>query len=230
MWPATLASVAAERLQGNPATCGPRSARVDAQLARARSRADQLDAQLASSPVRAAERRERKSFRERLAVAVRKLPPPVVELGDGEVGYGMAPYRYDDCFQAAIATATQTPIEQVPDLHLDDRFKEGGIAEEIYRASWETVGRWADAQGLVLTFHRRVPVARRRWVGVVPVASLSTVDPSRPLGVDHCLVMEHDTLVFDPICTVKPPIGLRVQHFPPSAIAWGVSFDRKEQR
>lgn len=147
---------------------------------------------------------------------------PVVELDGGEVGYGMDPYRLDDCFQAAIATTTQIPIEQVPDLRLDKRVAAGEDPDEINLQGWERIYRWLQGRGLGLVIHEDVPVARDRWIGVVR-------DPS-PAGpfCDHCLVMCHDELVFDPACTVKAPPGERTMHFRPSAIAYGISFDREE--
>jgi hypothetical protein len=141
-----------------------------------------------------------------------------------EVGYGMepTPKRGDDCLAAAIATALQHPIEQVPDLRLDKRIEAGEDPREVSRSSWERIARWAEGLGLELTFHEQVPADRRRWIGVCP-------DPkgSWMLG-DHCLVMSRDRLVFDPSVSVKRPPGMTVARFSPSDIAYGISFDRKD--
>jgi hypothetical protein len=140
-----------------------------------------------------------------------------------EVGYCMDPYRYDDCFQAAVATATQTPIEQVPDLELDRRLREGADFTELNRMAWERIGEWADSRGLRLHIHGRVPAARRRWIGVV------VVEGDRARFNDHCLVMDHDRLVLDPMCSVRPPPGTRLRIFHPNEISYGISFDPKEE-
>lgn len=120
--------------------------------------------------------------------------------GEGdEVGYGMFPYpdRGDDCFPAAIATALQHPIEQVPDLRIDARIAAGEDPVTVSRSSWLRIDRWARELGFVLTIHDEVPVARDRWVGVCP-------DPagSWMLG-DHCLVMSRERLLFDPMTVAR---------------------------
>jgi hypothetical protein len=60
-----------------------------------------------------------------------------------EIGYGMHPFRTDDCLRAAIATVTQIPIEQVPDLGLDDCVRRGEDPEEISVNSWGRIEDWA---------------------------------------------------------------------------------------
>lgn len=142
-----------------------------------------------------------------------------------EVGYCMAAFRGDDCLQAAIATATQVPIEAVPDLDLARRLEAGGDPEEISADCWDRLDRWAAARGTVMAFHDDVPAPRDRWVGVVTW---------QPFGVtpegfsDHCLVMSHDRLVFDPSCGVQAPRGMAAMHFSPDRITYGISFDREE--
>jgi hypothetical protein len=84
---------------------------------------------------------------------------------------------------SAIATALQHPIEQVPDLRLDERVDAGEDPREVSASSWERIARWADRLGLKLTFHEQVPADRRRWIGVCPDPNGSSI-----LG-DHCLVM-----------------------------------------
>lgn len=86
-----------------------------------------------------------------------------------EVAYGMDPNREDDCLQAALATATQVPIEEVPDLDLDKRLEQGDGPDELIRESWERIGRWATERGMTLEFFGpdSLPAPRRRWVGLV---------------------------------------------------------------
>jgi len=143
-----------------------------------------------------------------------------------EVGYCTDPYRGDTCFQAAIATVTQVPVEQVPDLELDRQLKRGADPAELNRSAWERILRWATERGLEMVFHDQVPVARRRWIGVVVVERRPDEKPFD----DHCLVMADDRLVFDPMCSVKPPPGMRVRTFDPSEITYGLSFDQEEDR
>jgi hypothetical protein len=64
----------------------------------------------------------------------------------------MSPLETDTCFQASIATATQIPIEQVPDLDLDARLARGEDPNQISRSSWERIDAWARKRGLVPIF------------------------------------------------------------------------------
>jgi hypothetical protein len=155
-----------------------------------------------------------------------------------EIGYGMHPYRTDDCLQAAIATATQVPIEQVPSLDLHERRERGEDPEEISRDCWERIDRWATKRSLALTFWDQVPPARDRWIGVVLAEAgdhayaveggrLVLSDTSGAFN-DHCLVMSWDRLVFDPSCSIKLPPGLDTEIYDTSQIGYGISFDGKE--
>lgn len=144
----------------------------------------------------------------------------VVRLADGDLGYAMAPLRYDECLRAAIATVTQTPIERVPDPQLDERLEAGENVEEIDRDAWSQLRRWAAGRGLRIVIHHKLPARRRRWIGVVP-------DPApEPFG-DHCLVMCHGELYFDPAVGVVPPPWMKLWRYTPSDIAWGMSFERR---
>lgn len=157
-----------------------------------------------------------------------------------EVGYGMDPYRTDDCLQAAVATATQVPIEEVPDFALDRRLKRGDNVDEISRTTWERVDGWASKRGLALMYWKgdEVPVPRERWIGVIASSNTGTrtvVDASgrmiRTEGAafnDHCLVMSHERLVFDPSCSVKVPPGMRMLCCDPAQITYGISFEKEE--
>jgi len=159
-----------------------------------------------------------------------------------EVGYAMDPYRTDDCFQAAIASATQVPIEQVPDLALDQRLWRGDDPEQVSDTSWERIQRWASKCGLALTFHSEVPVERSRWLGVcVAGHSDRAAFEIRPDGTwaerkdevppafnDHCLVMSHARLIFDPSCSVRLPPGMQLMKYTPNHITYGISFDKEE--
>lgn len=196
----------------------PQSRRVLIQPARKGSRDDHLQAWL----------NEHDRGRKVRAYPVVRLTEEGPEYGKwpqagDEVGYGMDPYRRDDCLTVAIATVLQHPIEQVPDLHLDERIKAGESPREVSDSSWERIERWLDALELVLGMHVEPPLNRSRWIGVCP-------DPagSWMLG-DHCLVMSHHQLVFDPSVSLKCPPGTQVRRFDPEDISYGISFNRKEQ-
>jgi hypothetical protein len=156
------------------------------------------------------------------------------QAGD-EIGYAMAPHRHDDCFQAAVATVTQVPIEQVPDLALDRRLSEGADAEEISRTAWERFDAWATRRAFALRFWPEVPVDRPRWIGVVESPMGDARYSYTPDGGvvlvegtnfnDHCLVMSHDRLLFDPSCSVRIPPGARPFAFTPDQITYGISFE-----
>jgi len=150
---------------------------------------------------------------------------------DDEVGYCMDMWRRDDCLQAAIATACQVPMEQVPDPRLDARKADGEDPDDISRETWYRIAHWAVTRGLSMAFHATVPVARERWIGVIgwPPRSAPHAEPAGDFS-DHCLVMSHDQLVFDPSCGVRPPPGFAMLMFDPADITYGISFDKKESK
>ena len=168
---------------------------------------------------------------------------PVVSLvEDGsEIGYCMRPTGTDDCFRAALATATQIPVEQVPDLRLDRRLRKGEDVERINRESWERMAEWLDGRGLELVFHRDVPVDRERWVGVCRGPTEATAAVATAAGFrlgdnpfnNHCLVMSYGDIVFDPAIGLELsdwlPRGARLRSWHPSQVVYGVSFDPKEE-
>lgn len=92
----------------------------------------------------------------------------------------MEPFRGDTCFEAAVATAIQVPIQRVPDLRLDQRVADGDSYDEINRTSWEVIETWLADEGLTLRFHDRVPVALLRWVGVGCLAGDEQFSDPRP--------------------------------------------------
>lgn len=158
-----------------------------------------------------------------------------------EIGYGMHPYQGDDCFRAAIATATQVPIEQVPDLALMKRLEHGEDAEEISRTSWERIDSWASKRGLGVAFWDEVPAPRHRWIGVcrnAPGIAYTFDEHGHPVRSDvggrgfndHCLVMSHDQLIWDPSCSMKPPPGMTTSPSDTTRIGYGISFDAIDER
>ena len=163
---------------------------------------------------------------------------PVVPLENGETGYGMSPGRTDDCFQAAIATALQVPIEQVPDLRLDKRLAAGDDRDEIDRQSWLRLAEWLGRLGLWMTFHEDPPFQRERWVGVVFGRDrlVGAPVPGAPAGVvwrdnpftDHCLVMARNTIAFDPAVTQRLHPGVRPFPWQAHDVDYGITFDRME--
>ena len=163
---------------------------------------------------------------------------PVVQLGDDGVGYCMHPTRPDGCLRAALATATQIPVDQVPDARVDQRVHAGEDPEEISRDSWARIVEWLSGRGLRLVIHEAIPVERERWVGViggrVDEAAIAAVgvesgNADNPF-IDHCIVMSHERIVFDPAVSLKPqlPRGMRLPTWQLSQIEYGISFDPKE--
>lgn len=140
-------------------------------------------------------------------------------LGD-EIGYCMDPWRYDDCLQAAVATATQVPIQNVPALELHKQFCQGADPDAISRDAWARFEQFASGRGMQMVFHDTVPAARRRWIAVA-------VRPK--LFGDHCFVMSHDRLLFDPGISLRRPPGRELRRYRPTEIAYGISFDPKEK-
>jgi hypothetical protein len=134
----------------------------------------------------------------------------------------MDPFATDNCLAAAIATVTQIPIAQVPELKVDKRLAQGEDPEDVSRTSWERIATWASKRGLRPLFHEQVPVPLRRWIGVVVVQ-----DDCDPYG-DHCLVMCHDRIIFEPSCTVRPGPGFEVKRFRPDDITYGLSFQKEK--
>jgi len=160
-----------------------------------------------------------------------------VQLGDDGVGYYADAGLTDDCFRAAIATATQIPIREVLDLRLHCRLAEGEDPDEINVDSWQRIARWLAGRGLQLTRHDSVPVDRERWVGVctcppdlveeLTAPRLVRGKPWTNPFIDHCLVMSYDRVVFDPAANAHAPEGMRPRPWQSTDVTYGLSFDPK---
>jgi len=145
---------------------------------------------------------------------------PILRLGnDDEIGYGMR--RPDECFTAAVATVTQIPIEEIPDSHIDRRRAAGYDDEQIARDFENDFAEWLLARGLQMVFHKDVPVARERWIGVCSTGK-------ERLGEDHCLVMSHGEILFDPARSLVPQPGTWLRIWTLSEVEYGITFNRKE--
>jgi len=158
---------------------------------------------------------------------------------DDEVGYAMQLDRGDDCLQAAVATCTQTPIEQVPDLGVVERYRRGEDVETISALTWERLHSWAHKRGLELIITEELPPPIDPWIGVVqPIRRdeyLSCEDRSMDRGdgwgshpfQDHCLVMRGERVWFDPVIGVRVPMGARgpvafsIEH-----VSYAIAFER----
>jgi hypothetical protein len=147
-----------------------------------------------------------------------------------EIGYGMHPYRVDDCLRAAIATATQIPVEDVPDLGLDDRLDRGEEPDEVGLAVWAQVQRWAATHELAMRFWETLPAPRDRWIGVSGSGTAAAAEKRKGASpfLDHCLVMCRDRILFNPVCSVVPPPGTEAGGYRYS-FTYGISFDKKER-
>ncbi len=160
------------------------------------------------------------------------LPRPLARLGrDGtEIGYYADPTRWDDCMRAAIATATQIPIEQVPDPRLHDRWAAGDDPDQISDESWLRIAEWADRRGLQLMLHETVPADRERWIGIcVYTPSWHELVLAENPFPDHCLIMSYGDIIFDPAAMAVVPSGMRVQTWKPADVTYGLSFDLRER-
>ena len=152
-------------------------------------------------------------------------------LAGNQIGYYADPLRADDCLRAAVATATQTPIEQVPDLRLQARLNRGDDPDEISESSWLRIAEWAERRGLQMMLHEEheVPADRERWIGVIVVPflvrlRLEALPQARPF-IDHCVVMSYGEIFFDPAATAIAPRAMRVQTWEPGDVTFGLSFD-----
>lgn len=124
-------------------------------------------------------------------------------LRDGTIGYYVRVPRKDDCWTAAVATCLQVPIEDVPDAHIDASLAAGETPDEIRCDYWTRFRDWLAAERLRMSASQNVPLARRRWIGVVPQAGEFN---------DHSLVMEHGRILFDPvICSGRQWTAAEVQ-------------------
>jgi hypothetical protein len=164
-------------------------------------------------------------------VRARRAPADTVDLADGSVGYFMRPRRTDDCWQAAVATVLQVPIDEVPDSRLRERRRGGEHPAEIVRSARREMDAWLVDRGLRMVTHRKVPVARARWIGIVPFPYWF---------MSHSLVMNWDRVVFDPSersllasaalfekLGLSPPAGVRgvrVRTWGPEEVGYGFSF------
>jgi hypothetical protein len=156
-----------------------------------------------------------------------------------EVGYGMDPHRTDDCLQAAIATATQISIEEVPDFALDRRLKDGEDPTQVSRSAWERLDAWATRRGRTLRVWDSLPLHSERWIGVCrsPYGDARyaydgngdvILEEGRTHFNDHALNMSYDRLVFDPACSVKVPPGTRAFEFTPEQIIYGITLNKED--
>jgi hypothetical protein len=151
----------------------------------------------------------------------------IARLGDGEIGWCMDPLRPDNCLRAAVATALQVPIDQVPDPRLDARFKDGDDPDEISARSWEKLADWSRARGLELRGHLdTLPTDRERWVGVVEpdMEGDDFADAPTPFTA-HCLVMSYGDILFDPSISLFAPEGQQLRTYDPSQITYGLTFN-----
>jgi hypothetical protein len=145
-------------------------------------------------------------------------------LQDGTTGWPARVPREDDCFNSAIATTLQVPIARLPDPRIDQRLQAGETPEDVNRLVWSQLDQWLTDRGLRIVVHRKMPVARRRWIGIVPMPGFFR---------DHCLVMAHDRVIFDPIwhATEDGTIdGRRLRKFSAEEVTVGLSFARNSAR
>jgi hypothetical protein len=153
--------------------------------------------------------------------------PKTLDLPDGTVGYFVRHPRRDDCLAAALATTLQVPIDEVPDPRLNERARAGEDLDAVSRSAWAQLERWLAARRLRMVTHRKVPAARGRWIGVVPLRGWA----------DHCMVMSRAEVLFDPVrdfplvalAKLLPAAEVErskicVRRWGPEHVSWGLSF------
>jgi hypothetical protein len=146
---------------------------------------------------------------------LRRVRPRRLE--DGTLGYFVRWPRGDDCQAAAVATVLQVPIGEVPDPRIDERLAAGEVVGEIDRSAQDQLGQWLARRGLRIVVHRKVPAARRRWIGVIALPG--------PFQ-NHCLVMDRSDFLFDPARLpdhALPGMG-RLRRWGIRDISYGLSF------
>jgi hypothetical protein len=124
------------------------------------------------------------------------------DLPDGTAGYMMR--RFDDCLQAAIATALQIPMHNVPDLRIDERIADGADPEELNRIVWQEMSRWAQRIGVLIEIRPRLPQTGL-WIGI---------EHAEGLYNGHSYVMRNRRILHDPIRLLRvtdPTLGASFQ-------------------
>ena len=141
------------------------------------------------------------------------LLPPDRLLEDGTIGWYVRDGRQDDCWASALATCLQIPIRDVPDARIDERLDDGDPPEQIDLDIKRATSRWLTKRGLQITFHRKLPVTKKRWIGICPQPGLFQ---------DHCLVMCRGEVLHDPISVTATT--QTVKTFGRGDVKTGVSF------
>lgn len=138
-------------------------------------------------------------------------------LRDGTIGYFQR--RSDDCLQAALATLTQCPMDQVPDLHLDKQERAGRDPEQIAQYVAWRMGAWARDHGVIITAHATLPTTSKRWIGVSWGGGET--------GDDHCLVLNRKDVLWDPSHELPPGEGdpmVKIAAYGPDHINYGITI------
>lgn len=122
----------------------------------------------------------------------------------------------------------QIPLEAVPDARLRARHRSGELPSAITIQFWQEMEQWLAGRGLRIVVHRKVPAARRRWIGIVRAPGHFN---------DHCLVMDRGEVLFDPAADVglgalAKMLGrenvptLSVTTWGPDDVDYGISFQQ----
>jgi hypothetical protein len=156
------------------------------------------------------------AFNAGMAAAYADFSKPV-RLPDGTLGYPVRAPRSDDCMAAALATCLQVPIDEVPDPRLDERLEAGEPVDEINESASQELLNWLADRGLERVLHSTMPVAQKRWIGIVPMPGTFN---------NHCLVMAGNDLLFDPVDPRQSGEmnGRRLRAFGADDVRYGFSF------
>jgi hypothetical protein len=138
---------------------------------------------------------------------------------------GWTVQRSDQCLQAAVATATQTPLDQVPDAHIDERLAAGADDDELAGQVFGDLERWAHGRGLEMLFEELAVPQPGLWIGLVKLRNFGMT-----LFADHCLVLAGDTIAWDPCAGIPVGRGLRVKIYSRLDITASVVFQPNNLR
>jgi hypothetical protein len=136
--------------------------------------------------------------------------PRMRRLWDGSVGYYSR--RDGDCWPAAMARCLGIHIDLVPDAHA---VLDAGLGVGV---AWRRLDVCLEMLGVRRVRHTQLPVAARRWIGVVP---------GDAVYFRHAFVMSEGELLHDP-----DPETSRVLGVGPADCGLGYSFtteDREER-
>ena len=102
----------------------------------------------------------------------------------------------DECFQAVLCTYFQIDPDHAdapPRTHIDKRLAAGEDPASVLGDVDTQIRRWLRRRGVRPVFTRRITRVMReeaKWIGVVEFPGVAN---------DHCFLMSHERIVWDPV-------------------------------